>query len=287
MDTQRRALLKLAAGAVLVAGGPAWAQDAGSAQIPTPFVENGQPVTLELVYRKPAGPGPFPTLLFTHGSVGNGNDPREVRFTSTYPELSAFLNARGWMVAILMRRGRGQSGGSYAEGWDSARARYACSLEVADSGLQRALADMEAARDHLARDPLVDPARLLVGGQSRGGMLGLMHAARHPDVYRGAVNFVGGWAGRACELKDEINARALAQAARFTQPTLWLYGERDPFYPSGYPEVMLKQFTDAGGKAALHVVTHGPLRNDHQIVRSPQLWDRHLAGYLEQIDRRK
>lgn len=280
-------LKRVLAGAamLLVAGasGLAAAQEVWSVQVPTPFVEADQPVTLELVYRKPAGEGPFPTLLFTHGSTGNGSDPREVRFTARYPELSAFFNDRGWMVVVLQRRGRGQSGGTYAEGWDPALGRYACDHDIATRSEQRALADMDAALAHLARDPLVDSARLLVGGQSRGGVLALMHAARHPTRYLGAINMVGGWAGQRCELMHDINTRALANAGRFARPTLWLYGQRDPFYPAGYGETLFRAFEAAGGKGSFHGFTFGPLRNDHLIMRSPSLWAEAVSRYLDQL----
>ena len=69
-------LLRAALLAVVAGNGTAQSQETWAVQVPTPFVEAGQAVTLELVYHKPAGHGPFPTLLFTHGSTNNGSDPR-------------------------------------------------------------------------------------------------------------------------------------------------------------------------------------------------------------------
>jgi dienelactone hydrolase len=287
VDPIKRLLVRAAFLVAVAWNDTASSQETWSVQVPTTFVEDGQAVALELVYRKPVGPGPFPTLLFTHGSTNNGSDPREVRFTATYPELSAYLNERGWLVAILQRRGRGKSGGTYAEGWDPVLGRYACSRESADAGQLHALADIDAAYDYLARDPLVDRSRLLIGGNSRGGLLALMHAARNPSNYGGVINFVGGWSGQRCNLMDEINARALALSANFTRPTLWLYGERDPYYSSGYGSSLFSQFIAAGGKGSIHVVTYGPLRNDHLIVRTPSLWTEQLSNYLEQLGARK
>lgn len=287
IDLIKTVLLR-AAFLVAVAGyGTAFSQESWSTQIPTAFEEASQNVTLELVFHKPPGPGPFPTLLFTHGSTNNGNDPREVRFTATYPELSAFLNERGWLVAVLQRRGRGKSGGTYAEGWDAAVGKYACNQELADASQQRALDDIDAAYAFLARDPLVDQSKVVVGGNSRGGLLALMHAARNPGNYVGVVNFVGGWSGQRCNLMEEINARAIAFAAKHARPTLWLYGERDPYYSSGYGPRLFQQFLSAGGKGSIQVVTYGPLRNDHLIVRTPSLWGEHLSSYLKQLGERE
>ena len=161
--------------------------------------------------------------------------------------------------------------------------RYACDRELADIGQQRALADIDAAFVHLAQDPLVDRSHMLVGGNSRGGLLALMHAARNPSNYVGVINFVGGWSGQRCDLMDEINTRAVVLSARYARPTLWLYGERDSYYSSGYGSSLFKQFTAAGGKGSIHVVTYGPLRNDHLIVRTPSLWSGHMSNYLKQL----
>lgn len=90
-------------------------------RIGTNLLEDGRPVALELAISRPPGDGPFPTLVFNHGSVNNGNDPREVSRTVTYVELAAFFNERGWMVGVPQRRGRGKSDGLYAEGWQLER----------------------------------------------------------------------------------------------------------------------------------------------------------------------
>jgi dienelactone hydrolase len=267
--------------ALTLAHGYAAAQEGSSRQIPTPFSEAGQPVTLELVYFKPPGPGPFPAVLFTHGSTNNGNDLREVRYTAVYADLASYFNERGWMVAFLQRRGRGQSGGAYAEGWDASQGRYACDLEVARSSRRRALEDVDAAYAFVANDPLVDRKRMLIGGHSRGGVLALAYAAEHPERFVGALNFVGGWAGQRCDLMKEINQDALSGAGKFPKPTLWLYGERDPLFTPEQTKSLFAGFVESGGKGSFHVVSYGPLRNDHQLIRSRALWQEQLSRYLD------
>lgn len=261
----------------------AMAQEAGHTLIPTPFVEEGQPVTLELVYRAPPGTGPFPTLLFTHGSTSNGNDVREVRHTVVYADLAAFFNERGWLVVFLQRRGRGQSGGRYAEGWDAAAGRYACSLPAAAQGQARGLEDLDVALSFLLNDRRVDARRMLVGGNSRGGALSLLHASQQPQRYLGVINVVGGWAGRRCELMSQINEQLVLAAAKFPQPTLWLYGQRDPLYSEEDSRRLFDRFASAGGRGSFHLLTHGPLRNDHMLIRSRALWEAPMADYLARL----
>jgi dipeptidyl aminopeptidase/acylaminoacyl peptidase len=41
--------------------------------------------------------------------------------------------------------------------------------------------------------PFVDPTRVVIGGQSRGGILSIAYAGQRPEQVKGVVNFVGGW----------------------------------------------------------------------------------------------
>ncbi len=97
----------------------------------TTLQEGGKPIRLEVVIKKPPGGGPFPLLVFNHGSTGRGTDPN--LFTATYesPEIADFFVEKGWMVAFPQRRGRGKSGGLYDEGFAPNRAQgYSCDPAV-------------------------------------------------------------------------------------------------------------------------------------------------------------
>jgi dienelactone hydrolase len=221
--------------------------------------------------------------LFTHGSVGNGNDPKEVAFSAGYPELARYFTEQGWQVAVLQRRGRGRSGGLYAEGWQPDRGRYVCEPALARAGLQRGIDDMDAATRQLLTWPDVDRSRLLVGGHSKGGLLAMAFAARQPGRFLGVLNFVGGWVGERCEFAEQINTPAFVTAATVGRPTLWLYGERDPYYSLAHSRKNFEAYRGAGGQGAFEVLSLGPLRNDHQIVRSPAVWQAAMDHYLQTL----
>ena len=89
--------------------------------ITTSLLEDGKPLRLELQVRKPPGPGPFPTVLFNHGSTGRGNNPELFRRSWSSPTVAAFFVERGWMVIFPQRRGRGASDGRYDEGFEPDR----------------------------------------------------------------------------------------------------------------------------------------------------------------------
>jgi pimeloyl-ACP methyl ester carboxylesterase len=67
----------------------------------------------------------------------------------------------------------------------------------------------------LRRRADVASSRLLIGGQSRGGVLSVAYAGRHPEDIEGVINFVGGWVGDRCSTAAVINQTLFKQGARF------------------------------------------------------------------------
>src|SRR5262249_47254531 len=193
--------------------------------VATGLVEDGKPIRLEVVTFKPSGEGPFPLAVINHGSTGRGNNPALFGETWFDVGLADFLNQRGWMLAFPQRRGRGKSDGQYDEGFSRERAKgYTCETEISLAGAGRALRDVESAITTLARRPDVTKSRILIGGQSRGGVLSVAYSGAHAEQVFGVVNFVGGWMGEACATARSINQNLFEQGARFKRPTLWLYG---------------------------------------------------------------
>ena len=253
------------------------------ARAPTPFTEGGRPVSLEVVIFKPPGEGRYPTVVFHHGSTGNGSDRSLFGQTFVSATLTRYFVERGWLVAFPQRRGRGRSDGLYDEGFRLDRSGYSCREDLALAGAERALDDLDAVTDWLQGRADVDTTRMLVGGTSRGGILALAHVARRPEVYRGALNFVGGWIAEGCGDHRAINQRLFAEGAGFPGPTLWLYGTRDSFYSVPYSRTGFDVFTVAGGLGAFHVLTPAPGDNGHFVINDPSLWAGTMEDYLEMV----
>ncbi len=252
------------------------------ARASTPFIENGQPVTLEVVLFKPLEEGRYPTLVFNHGSTGNGSDPSLFGITFTSKTIARHFVERGWMVAFPQRRGRGLSDGLYDEGFTPDRSSYSCNEDLALAGAQRALDDLDAATDWLRSRPDVDTTRMLVGGTSRGGILSVAYTARRPEVYLGAINFVGGWLGEGCGDHRAVNRSLFISGAAFPGASLWLYGRNDSFYSLPYSRGNFDAFTIAGGLAAFHEFSRAPGLNGHFLINDPELWEPTMDGYLGQ-----
>ncbi len=252
-------------------------------RIATPFVENGQPVSLEVVIYKPTGSGPFPALMFNHGSTGNGDNPALFANTYTSAALARFFTDRGWLVAFPQRRGRGKSDGLYDEGFEANRSRYSCEPQLTLPGLDRALADMDAAYDYLAARPDVDNKRLLIGGVSRGGIAASVYAGTRPSRFLGVVNFVGGWVGDVCPQAAQVNTASFRRAAAFKPPMLWLYGQNDPYYKISHSKANFDAFVEAGGKGEFKVLDAGKGRSGHGITSQPKLWGQAVDDYLNAL----
>jgi len=246
-----------------------------------PVTIDGETVKIATTTYKPAGPGPFPTLIFHHGSTGTGRDP--AHFAGSYhpTALVRWFTERGWAVILPSRRGRGGSEGLYDEGFAADRSQgYSCEPALALAGTERALRDLDAITPVLLAQSFVDRERVAIGGHSRGGALAVAWSGRQPKVARAVVNFVGGWVSEQCSSADEINQAVFRLGTDFDQPTVWLYGFRDPFYSVRHSRKNFAAFRSAGGLGAFHDLLPPEGLSGHQIDAAPQVWIAALEAYL-------
>jgi dienelactone hydrolase len=247
----------------LLAAAPAVAQERGSVSVTI----DGSTVKLSTVTYKPTGEGPFPTLIFHHGSgiIERPYDPRTV---------ASWFVARGWAVIAPSRRGRGGSQGLDEEG-------STCSEAGAVEGADRALSDIEAVTPALIAQTFVDRGRIAVGGLSRGGILSVAWSGKHPEVHA-VVNFIGGWKNsRICRYGSAINQSLLKRGVTWGQPSLWLYGDKDLYFPLEDTKACFDAFLAAGGKGVWHdYKPPGEGMNGHLIGLMPELWTADMEAYL-------
>lgn len=246
-----------------------------------PVTVDGERVRLVITTFKPTGAGPFPTVIFHHGSTGLGNDPSEFAKRYDPTALAGWFVARGWAVVGPWRRGRGGSEGLYDEGFMPDRSKgYSCDPDRVLSGADRALRDIDAATTAILAMPFVDRSRLLIGGQSVGGALAIAWSGLHPDLPKGAFNFVGGLKTSACRYGPQINEAIFKRGAAFSRPTLWLYGENDPYFPIAHSRANFAAFEAAGGKGSFYAITPAAGRNGHFINGEPNLWGSIMRTFL-------
>ena len=247
-----------------------------------PVTVDGETVKLMMRWYKPDGAGPFPTVVFNHGSTGRGNDPALFDRPVDFPQLGRFLVERGWAVVIPARRGRGGSEGRYDEGFSAARTSgYSCEPTVAIAGAERALRDIAAAIAAIVEMGFVDRTRLVIAGQSRGGILSTAYAGRHGDQVKGAINFVGGWLGTRCDTAAAVNQALFVRGAGYPQPILWIYGDNDSFYALSHSRANFAAFRGAGGRGEFLELQPPAGTNGHRVIGYPELWGAQLEAYLQ------
>jgi dipeptidyl aminopeptidase/acylaminoacyl peptidase len=178
-------------------------------------------LTLQGVVYKPNRPGPFPAILWNHGSYDNP--------MVAFDELGPAFVARGWAFFGPFRRGHGLSAaaGPYIldeieragkNGGMRAKVEATVRLLTTDH-----LDDQLAAYDWLKAQSFVLPNRIAVGGNSFGGIETVLGSERVP--YCAAADGAGAsqsW-GLAPELRD-----VMVRAARGSRvPTFFFQAEND------------------------------------------------------------
>jgi dienelactone hydrolase len=261
----------------LLVGNSALAQDTSM----VPVTIDGQTVRLEMRIYKPLTEEKVPTLVFNHGSTGTGRDPSLFTGPIDFPALAQFFVQRGWAVVMPARRGRAGSEGLYDEGFAMDRAfGYTCDPARSIPGADRALHDITAAMDAILAMPFVDRDRVIIGGQSRGGILSIAYAGQQSEQIKGVINFVGGWLSSRCPTASAVNRALFQRDARYPGETIWLYSDGDPLYPLTHSQENFTAFQAAGGKGTFHAFPQWTA-SGHGIVRYPNIWVSLVDAYLK------
>ncbi|HME00517.1 MAG TPA: prolyl oligopeptidase family serine peptidase [Terriglobia bacterium] len=121
---------------------------------------------------KPAGDGPFPAVLWNHGSE---------KLPGSQPTLAGFYTAHSYVFFVPHRRGQGRSPGDYIQDQierapGNERAQLMVALQEAE------VSDVVAALDYLKSRPFVDSARVAISGCSYGGIQTLLAGERDLGV---------------------------------------------------------------------------------------------------------
>lgn len=156
---------------------------------------------------KPDGPGPFPALLWNHGSE---------KLPGWLPSVAPAFLSRGWVFFIPHRRGHGRSPGPY-------------------------ISDQLAALAFLKTQPFVDASRLAVAGCSFGGIQTVL-AAERGTGYKAAVDFAGGaqsWQG-----SPDLQRRMIGAVRAAVIPIFFIQAQND--YDLTPSQVLSQEMQRAG-----------------------------------------
>ena len=228
---------------------------------------------LQTTIFKPDGNGPFPVLIMNHGKdVGDTRRQKRDRFL----HLSREFVKRGYAVLVPMRRGFAGSSGSY---WD-----YGCNMS---GNGQLQANDVQASIDFLQTQPWADSGRIVVAGQSYGGLATLALGTRKIEGVRGLINFSGGLRadGGSCQWQSALVQAFSDYGQRTAYPSLWFYGENDSYFNHELANRFLNAYTRNGANAQL--VAYGRFKKDaHGMVGSRdgvKIWWPETERFLRKI----
>jgi dienelactone hydrolase len=207
---------------------------------------------------RPDGPGPYGVVVLNHG-VPVGDAERMRTSAADFQATAPIFARRGYVVVMPLRRGFGATGGAFAE--DAGP----CSNPDYERGERAAAEDVMAAYEYAQALPYVDPARMILAGQSAGGMAALFTAgARSPKGLVAVLSFAGGRGGNPslnpgtpCAI--EPLARLFDMLGKSVRaPVLFHYAENDHYFSPRVSRYWYERFT-AGGAAAEYVLAprHG------------------------------
>ena len=180
---------------------------------------------------KPNGPGPFPTVLFNHGSGGADADHTAgLPITEAAEKLAPLFLKHGYAFLYLFRRGQGLSGDQGPFMQDILRQEEAARGKQARQHLQYLLAttdhldDVMAALSFLKTAPAIDAKRIAIAGHSFGGQLTLL-AAERDNTVRAAVTFAA--AANSWERSHELRERLRSAVDTTTAPIMLIQAAND------------------------------------------------------------
>ncbi len=192
------------------------------------------PLTLHGFLYRPAGPGPFPAMVFNHGSE---------QLPGPKTGQALFYVNHGFALFVPHRRGQGRSAdaGTSINALDGASPAFVDALVTQSD-------DVMAAVSYVASLPSIDPKRVAVAGCSLGGIESLLAAERGTGIV-GAIDFAGAamtWAANAT-LRDRMKVAARNAHA----PVFFLQAEND--FDTTPSLVLSDEMKKAGKPVRVHV----------------------------------
>ena len=251
---------------------------AGTAEIPSP---NG---TMAAEIFKPAGEGPFPVVIYSHGRAGSQNERRGLAHPIA-AVVASYWTDKGFAVVAPIRPGYGSTGGPDVEdhGPCDRGPDYNRTASEAAIAIVAAVAWARA-------QPWARADRLLLEGQSVGGLATVAAAALHPRGVVGYVNFSGGSGGdpqrspgQSCR-PDLIRSLYAGFGASTRIPGVWFYAANDEYWGPEAPKAWGRAYNASGGQATLVFTGPTPNGKGHSLLASaPQLWTSGLDAFVRTL----
>lgn len=211
----------------------------------------GKPSMGELLVTtfKPAGQGPFPLVVISHG---RSSEKRASYTRQRFETAARFFVRKGFAVAVPLRLGYGE----LAEVGDP-ESSVSCQSPRFEPAVAAAATQILAVARHLQAQPDIDPARVVLLGQSVGGISTVAATAMGLPGQVAAINFAGGHGGdpekrpgdpcggeQLRRLYREYGELTVKQAPQL--PSLWIYTENDKYFGPRVSQRWVAAFAESG-----------------------------------------
>lgn len=238
------------------------------------FYASGK-LRIEAYLYRPEGPGPFPVVIYNHGSR-----PGRERTEMPFAYVGNMLASSGYLVLVPERRGYGKSEGAlFSEEVGEGRGpRYVTRLQLEAE-------DVIAAAEFAKTLQGADSSRIVVMGWSFGGIVSVFAASRSA-IFSAVVDQAGGalsWDG------SPLLQTALKEAAgKISVPLLGMVAENDRTTES--VKAVVREAKKHGAAARLILYTKfkpsenpGGVAPGHMIFseQGVSFWESDLKDFLK------
>jgi dienelactone hydrolase len=234
-----------------------------------------------LTHYRPSGSGLYPAVVYSHG---RRSSKRWWPARRREAKIAAYWVRRGFAFFISTRLGYGATGLE-----PDVEAVGGCQKANYEPGADVAVAQAFAAVDYAKRLPFIDKNRIILVGNSSGGLAMIAASGmKAPGGVIAALNFAGGMGGgvlhRGRPCNEPAIRRVATKAGRTAQlPMLWLYSQNDALWGPDLPKQWHRAFAEGGGRAEFHMLP--PIGEDagHSLVYHVQAWRGVVEAYLTKL----
>lgn len=244
-----------------------------------PITTGPKQVLIDVTVFRPQGAGPFPVVVLSHGSPRSPQERRTDGRQRLNAQAKPFLSM-GFAVIVPTRRGYGESGGAWAEGYGPC-----ANPDYHAAGLETAR-DLRAAVDAIRGEPWADTKHIVLAGQSAGGFGSVAASATSFDGLVGVINFAGGRGSLSpqsvCEESRLVEAMA-RYGTKVRVPSLWLYSVNDQYFGPDLARRMYQAFVQAGANAEFVEAPATGLDGHSYFARAMDDWAPRVMNFLQRI----
>jgi dienelactone hydrolase len=199
---------------------------------------------------RPEGKGPFGVVVLNHGVPGSADEREKESAAADFNASAPVFARRGYVVVMPLRRGFGATGGPFAE--DAGPCRRPDYMRAENNAAD----DVMAAYNYARGLPYVDPNRMILAGQSAGGIVSMFVAGtRAPQGLIAVLGFAAGRGGNP-DLRPGVPcavepvAKVLDTIGKTIKvPVLLHYAQNDKYFGPATSKLWYDRITAAGAQA--------------------------------------